>query len=76
MKKEELLTELNKRNVPQAIYSLDGIKEGECLCIVNEKNTWEVLYNSRGKITYREVFDDVEQAYSRFYQMMKNDYGW
>lgn len=76
MKKEELIAELNKRNVPKGIYSLDGIKDGECLCLVKEPNTWDVLYNSRGEITYKETFNDEEQACDHFFQIMKEDYGW
>jgi len=76
MKKERLAEELNRRNVPEGIYSLNGIKNGECLCIVKEGNTWDVVYNSRGKITYKQSFNNEEQACNQFYQIMKEDYGW
>lgn len=76
MRREELIAELNKKNIPEGIYSLNGIKDGECLCIVKEDSTWDVVYNSRGKITYKQSFNNEEQAYSHFYQIMKEDYGW
>ncbi|WP_157825435.1 hypothetical protein [Rahnella sp. AA] len=76
MTKEELLCELDKRNVPKGIYSLSGIKDGECLCIVHKENIWDVVYNSRGGITYKERFDNERAAYDQFYQIMKDDYGW
>ncbi|QHB31049.1 hypothetical protein F0T03_01770 [Yersinia canariae] len=76
MTKEDLLCELEKRNVPKGIYSLDGVKDGECLCIIHQGNAWDVVYNSRGKITYKEVFSNAESAYDQFYQIMKDDYGW
>lgn len=76
MTREDLLLELEKKNVPKGIYSLDGIKDGECLCITHQGDAWEVVYNSRGKITSREAFQTDEAAYSKFYQIMKEDYGW
>mgnify|MGYP006879734547 CR=1 FL=1 len=76
MTKEELLRELQKKNVPEGIYSLDGLKDGECLCIISKNGAWDIVYNSRGKVTYTETFHNAESAYDQFYQIMKDDYGW
>lgn len=76
MTREELLKILNERSVPTQIYSLDGIEDGECLCIDHQGNTWDVVYNERGKITYRESYPSEEAAYEAFYQEMKRDYHW
>lgn len=75
MTKNELILKLENKNVPKDIYSLEGLKDGECLCVVH-LGVWDVVYNSKGKITYRESFENVEDAYDRFYEIMKNDYGW
>ncbi|EQB98699.1 MULTISPECIES: hypothetical protein [Photorhabdus] len=76
MTRQELVSILEHKNVPSGIYSLDGLKEGECLCINPHDGVWDVIYSSRGKITYKEVFTNEESAYDRFYQIMKDDYGW
>ena len=76
MKREELLQILIKKHVPAFSYSLDGIKDGECLCIVKEGTSWKIVYNSRGKITFAESHTNEDECYERFYKIMKQDYGW
>lgn len=76
MNKLELQTILDIKGVPEAIYSLNGLKHGECLCVVHENNKWKVLYNSRGRISYIEECTGEEAAYDLFFKIMKEDYGW
>lgn len=76
MKKEDLISILKERNVPEEIYSLDGIQNGECLCIVKKDGAWGVVYNSRGEITYEKYFETDEQAYDDFYEITKKSYRW
>jgi hypothetical protein len=76
MNKGELKAILEEKNVPKISYSLDGLKQGECLCIINENGKWKVVYNSRGVISYSEDCDGEESACDKFFEIMKNDYGW
>ncbi|WP_258070629.1 hypothetical protein [Vibrio jasicida] len=39
------------KKVTHQSYSLDGLKNGECLCVVNQDDSWQVVYNSQGIIT-------------------------
>jgi hypothetical protein len=76
MKKKTLLQILVSKHVPESSYSLNGIKDGECLCIIKEDSSWKIVHNSRGKITFSESCADEEECYERFYEIMKHDYGW
>lgn len=74
MTRAELQAILEINDIPKISYSLDGIKPGECLCIVHENQKWYVLYNSRGTISYREEFKNEEDAYTKFLEVMKTDF--
>lgn len=76
MNKVELQSLLIAKGVPQTSYSLDGLKQGECLCVINENGKWKVVYNSRGVISFSEDCAGEESAYAKFFEIMKNDYGW
>jgi hypothetical protein len=76
MKISDLKSVLESKNVPPLMYSLDGIKQGECLCLESENGVWRVFYNSRGKITFSNEFLTEDDACNKFYEIMKNDYGW
>lgn len=76
MKKEDLISLLDKKNVPRRSYSLDGLKEGECLCVIQENGVWKVVYNSRGRITDSIECKSEEAAYDEVYKQIEEAYGW
>lgn len=76
MTKDELQILLDAKGVPGISYSLDGLKNGECLCVLHDEQEWKVVYNSRGRITYTAICANEEDAYQVFLEVMKNDYGW
>jgi hypothetical protein len=74
MDRSELEKILQERNVPNMSYSLNGLKGGECLCIVEENDVWKVIYNSRGRIGYLAICADEENACEVFFGIMKKSY--
>lgn len=76
MNKNELQAILIAKGVPKISYSLDGLKQGECLCVVNDNGIWKVVYNSRGVISFSEECVGEGEAYEKFFNIMKKDYGW
>ena len=76
MKKSELASKLEERGVPNRSYSLNGLKDGECLCVVKENGVWKVIYNSRGKITDSTTCISEEAAYDEIYKQIADAYGW
>lgn len=76
MNKEDLRQLLKSKNVPHQSYSLDGLKDGECLCIINENNSWRIIYNSRGRITQTIECKSEDDACDKLYQMISDAYNW
>jgi hypothetical protein len=76
MNKKDLLNLLKRNKVPSISYSLNGIKDGECLCLYKKNNVWHVVYNSRGKIINIAQFKLEEEAYAFIYEEMKKQYKW
>jgi len=76
MKKNELIKKLDEKGVPQQSYSLDGLKDGECLCVVEEDGVWKVVYNSRGRITNSTDCASEEAAYDEIHNQIADAYGW
>jgi hypothetical protein len=76
MKKSELLKVLKNKNVPSTSYSLEGIKDGECLCLLEKKGKWQVVYNSRGNIISIADFQTESEACDFIYNEMKRQYKW
>ena len=76
MNRIELKKELLANNVPEISFSVEGIKDGECMCLLMENNCWKVVYNSRGNIMEIESFVDETKACEFMYKEMKQEYGW
>lgn len=51
MTKTELEAILMGKKVPKLLYSLGGLKDGECYCVVHEAGAWKVVYMERGRPT-------------------------
>lgn len=76
MNRNELQKILDERGVPKMFYSLDGLKDGMCLCIVSDNGKWRLIYQERSSKNYIGDFDSESEVCNKFYQIMKNDYGW
>jgi hypothetical protein len=50
MKLNELKQILNNKKIPVSLYSLNGIKDGDCLCIILN-NKWQLIHIDRGNKT-------------------------
>lgn len=64
------------KKVPHQSYSLDGLKNGECLCVVNRDDSWQIVYNSQGRITSVTECQNEEDAYEELYRQISVAYGW
>lgn len=59
----ELKELLEKKNVPQHIYSLMiGGFPNEAFCLVKNENNWEVYYSERGKKRGAKQFSNETEA--------------
>lgn len=76
MNKTELIQTLDDKNVPRQSYSLGELKNGECLCVIEEEGIWKVVYNSRGKITDSTSCASEEAAYDEVFKQIADAYGW
>lgn len=68
MKKEELLQNLIKSNIPKDLYNLNGGLPNEAFCLNKEGDIWEVYYSERGIKSEVERFTTEEEACSYFYK--------
>jgi hypothetical protein len=82
MTKTELETILKEKNVPKLLYSLDGLKNGECYCVVQEGIAWKVVYMERGRtsdiatgLTESEACDLIYREFQVMYGWLDNDWG-
>jgi hypothetical protein len=76
MKKDELLTSLEKNNVPRQMYSFGELGGGECYSVLYDGEGWKVLYLERGKVLEIQSGLSEEEAYEVIYMEFKNLYGW
>jgi hypothetical protein len=76
MNRADLQTVLDAKNVPRQMYSLDGLKDGECYCVISEGGTWSVVFVERGRKTTVATGLNEQQAYDTVYQEFRSMYGW
>lgn len=76
MTHEELQAKLTAKGVPEQIYSLDGLKNGECHCVVQENGTWKVVYMERGHVSEIATGLTQSEAYDLLYDELRSMYGW
>lgn len=76
MNRDELKKILDKRGIPKMFYSLNGLKDGICLCIVPDSGKWRLIDQERSSKNHIGNFDSESDVCNKFYQIMKNDYGW
>lgn len=70
MTRDELKNKLFELGVHQSSYSLDGIRNSECVCLVNEDQLWKVYYVERDRPKELGVFqtesDAIEFMFKQF----------
>lgn len=76
MNRNELEKKLLDHNVPSISFNVNGIKEGECMCLVSSDSKWKVVYNSRGHIIDIAEFDNENDACDFMYSELKKEYKW
>ena len=76
MKKAELEAALETKKVPTQMYSLDGLKDGECYCVVKDGDTWKLIYMERGRSSDIATGLSKEDAYDTLYNEFRSMYGW
>ncbi|MFG0764411.1 hypothetical protein ACEUBB_16065 [Aeromonas rivipollensis] len=63
MTREELIAQLSVLGVNESSYSLDGLKNSDCVCIVKMGQRWEVCYVERDIPDTLSTFSSKEDAY-------------
>jgi hypothetical protein len=76
MTKEELEAALEAKKVPKQMYSLEGLKDGECYCIVKDGDSWKVVYMERGRASDVATGLTGGEAYDTIYNEFRAMYGW
>lgn len=68
MTRAELESKLAAIGVHANSYFLDGIRHGECICVVCEDDKWKVCYVERDKPKELATLKSVEDAYDFVYE--------
>lgn len=76
MKRNELNKILAHKNVPASSYSLNGIKNGDCLCIVINNDKWQLIHRDRGTENYIGDFNSEDDVCNEFYAILQRNYKW
>jgi hypothetical protein len=76
MTKTELEASLEAKKVPKQIYSLEGLRDGECYCIVKDGDSWSVIYMERGRTSDIATGLSEDEAYDAIYHEFRSMYGW
>lgn len=63
MTRDQLISKLTKLGVHPNSYSLDGLRNSDCVCVVEENGKWRVCYVERDNPDWLGVFDSAENAY-------------
>lgn len=75
MTRDELIIGLSALGLHKNRYSLDGIRNSDCTCVVYENDKWKVYYVERNKPEEIGTFDSAEKAYDFVYASMLEGYG-
>lgn len=71
MNKSELKERLERENVKQSAYSLEGGLPSEAFVLNQNGNQWEVYYSERGNKSGLKIFDSENDACDEFYREME-----
>lgn len=68
MKREMLEKRLSSIGVLPVSFSLDGLRNNDCLCVVEEHMLWKVYYVERDQPKELSVFQSCDEAYDYVYE--------
>jgi len=71
MTREELITQLSLLGVNENSYSLDGLRNSDCTCIVQRDEQWEVYYVERDSPYTLATLSSKEEAYQLVLEQFK-----
>jgi hypothetical protein len=74
MNRAELEEKLAQLGVPDDMYSLEGLADGERYCVVSQDGSVRLVYSERGRITYSEDHPSLESAYAALYSALALDF--
>lgn len=71
MTREELITQLSQLGVNENSYSLDGLQNSDCTCIVERDEQWDVCYVERDSPFTLATLASKEDAYQFVFEQFK-----
>ncbi|NHB89022.1 hypothetical protein [Photorhabdus tasmaniensis] len=71
MTREELIEQLTLLGVDESSYSLDGLQNNDCTCVVQKENMWCVCYVERDSPYMLASFTTKEDAYGFILEQFK-----
>lgn len=75
MNKSKLKELLNKGNIPNDAYSLEGGFPNEAYCLNEEDGKWQVYYSERGRKSNLKEYDMEEEACQELYKRLQGRLG-
>lgn len=75
MNRKELDQILKQKGASEFEYSLYGIVQRECYCLI-EGEKWKIIYNNRGRIDPLAEFQTEAEACQFIYEKIKKLYEW
>jgi hypothetical protein len=67
MTRDQLVLKLAELGVNSNSYSLDGLRNSDCVCVVDEGNGSKVYYVERDRPEELAAFRSIEEAYDFVY---------
>ncbi|MEI7257013.1 hypothetical protein [Dickeya dadantii] len=71
MTRDELITQLSLLGVNENSYSLDGLRNSDCTCIVQRDEQWDVCYVERDSPYTIATLSSKEEAYQFVFEQFK-----
>jgi hypothetical protein len=68
MTRDDLISALSEMAVNEDEYSLNGLRNSDCMCVVDVDSIWKICYVERDKPKELAMFDSVEDAYDFVYR--------
>lgn len=67
MTRDQVISKLTELGVHSNSYSLDGMRNSDCVCVVEDSGKWKVFYVERDKPDELAALDTIEAAYDFVY---------
>jgi hypothetical protein len=71
MTRDQLISGLTKLGVHSNSYSLNGMRNSDCVCVVEDDGKWRVFYVERDKPEELAILDSVDAAYDFVYETFR-----